>query len=86
MVFVGRLDARTSAFVFQQVRASGVTASLAVVRKGGVGFAIELCGSCDYILSDFDGLLLMSVKRKKPAKTVKEIGSFGSHDFSQNKQ
>ncbi len=86
MVFVGRLDARTSAFLFQQIRTSGVSASLATVRKGGIGFDMELCCSCDCILSDFDGLLLMSVKRKKAAKTVKKIGDLNSADLSPDKQ
>ena len=82
MVFIGKLDAGTSALVFQQIRESGVCASLATVRKGGIGFDLELCGSGNCILSDFDGLLLVSVKRKGSVKTVEKIGDFGHADLS----
>ncbi len=75
MVFVGKLDAKTSAFVFQQIRASGVSASLATVRRGGTGFDIELCGPGNNVIRDFDGLLLVSVKRKKSATKVKKSGN-----------
>ncbi len=85
MLFVGKLDARTSALVFQRIRVSGEKASLATVRKGGIGFDMELCGSGNAVLTDFDGLFLVSTKRKQSVKAEEKIGDFDNANIPPSK-
>lgn len=73
MVFVGKLDAHTMTAVIAYVKSANCRAAIAVARRSGIGFAIEIVGYDDFSVNDLDGIGLPC--RKQTLHTTKTVGN-----------
>ncbi len=68
--FAGKIDRRHADVLLDKIRATKGKAAIITARNNEIGFDIELINHDNYSVVDFDGLTLISTKRRRIKKSV----------------
>ncbi len=68
--FAGKIDRRHAELLLDKVRATKGKAAVITARNNDSGFDIELVNHDNYTVVDFDGLMLVAIKRRRIKKSV----------------
>jgi xanthine dehydrogenase molybdopterin-binding subunit B len=68
--FAGKIDRRHAGLLLNKVRATKGKAAIVTAKNNESGFDIELVNHDDCIVVDFDGLMLVTIKRRRFKKSV----------------
>nr|WP_226831221.1 type I-E CRISPR-associated endoribonuclease Cas2 [Acidithiobacillus sulfurivorans] len=72
--FAGKINRRHADIVLEKVRATKGKAAIITAKNNEIGFDIELINHDNHTVEDFDGLMLISTKRRRIKKSVTSEG------------